>query len=47
MALEFSNLGSRIFTKVKPDFAYNFINEKNIEQVEQDLKKLGIELEIE
>jgi hypothetical protein len=45
MALEFSQYGSRYVSgKIKPEFEFKFINSKNIEQVEQELKKMGIEV---
>ena len=43
--IEFSQYGSRYVSgKIKPDWEFKFINKKNIEQVEQELKKLAIEL---
>jgi hypothetical protein len=56
MAIEFSNLGVRIFTgKVKGEFRHHFVNSKNLEQTKLEveklyndeverLKKLGIEV---
>jgi len=44
--IEFSNVGSRLFTgKDKGEFKYNFVNDKNVEQIKADFKKMGIELE--
>ncbi|MFA5300481.1 MAG: hypothetical protein WC389_20025 [Lutibacter sp.] len=43
--IQFSNHGSRIFTgQDKGEFEFNFVNEDNVEQVEAELKKIGIEL---
>jgi hypothetical protein len=46
--IEFSAKGTRFISgkKNKPEFEFRFVNENNVEQTEQELKQMGIELEL-
>ena len=44
--IQFSAKGTSVWTgKVKPEPKFNFVNDKNVEQIKADLKKMEIEPE--